>query len=187
MAVVPLPGAKYDETLEKVFIDETMIDAEENEDERTARILIKVANSIIPGIEMEYDIPSKNSDSKMAILDMKVWIDEEGNIVFQHYEKPTASHNVMNASSAQSISCRNSVHTQEILRRLFNSSPLLDWRTCVAPVISTYMLRMMKNGYPEKYRVDTLNRALNIFDKMVKDDEDGVRPLYKAKRLECGG
>ena len=46
---------------------------------------------------------------------------------------------------------------------------------------------MMKNGYPEKYRVDTLNRALNIFDKMVKDDEDGVRPLYKAKRLECGG
>ena len=57
----------------------------------------------------------------------------------------------------------------------------------MAPVISTYMLRMMKNGYPEKYRVDTLNRALNIFDKMVKDDEDGVRPFYKAKRLECGG
>ena len=52
MAVVSLPGAKYDETLEKVVIDETMIDAEENEDERTARILMKVANSIIPGIEM---------------------------------------------------------------------------------------------------------------------------------------
>jgi hypothetical protein len=51
----------------------------------------------------------------------------------------------------------------------------------VAPVISTYMFRMMKNGYPEKYRVDTLNRALNIFDKMVKDDEDGVRPMYRPK------
>ena len=29
--------------------------------------------------------------------------------------------------------------------------------------------------------MDTLNRALNIYDKMVKDDEDGVRPLYRPK------
>ena len=101
--------------------------------------------------------------------------------MFQHFEKPSASHNIMHAKSAQSISCRNSVHTQEILRRLFNSSPLLDWETCVAPVISTYMLRMMNNGYPERYRLDTLTRALRIYDKMVKDDKDGIRPLYRPK------
>ena len=101
--------------------------------------------------------------------------------MFQHYEKPTASQNIMHAKSAQSISCRTSVHTQEILRRLFNSSPLLDWRTCVAPVISMYMLRMMHHGYPERYRSDTLKRALNIYDKMVKDDKDGIRPLYRPK------
>ena len=87
----------------------------------------------------------------------------------------------MHAKSAQSVSCRNSVHTQEILRRLLNSSPLLDWKTCVAPVLSEYMLRMMKAEYPEKYRVDTLNRALRIFDKMVDEDNNGTRPLYRPK------
>ena len=62
---------------------------------------------------MEDDVPSRSSDGKMAILDMEVWIEQEnGNIMFQHYEKPTASHNIMHANSAQSISCRNSVHTQ---------------------------------------------------------------------------
>ena len=52
---------------------------------------------------------------------------------------------------------------------MLNSSPLLDWKTCVAPVLSIYMSRMMQNGYPEKYRVDTLVRALRIYDKMVEE------------------
>ena len=77
----------------------------------------------------------------------------------------------MHANSAQSVSCRNSVHTQEILRRLLNSSPLLDWKTDVAPVLTTYMTRMRNSGYPEKYRIDTLVRALRIFDKMVEDNK----------------
>jgi hypothetical protein len=40
---------------------------------------------------------------------------------------------------------------------------------------------MMNHGYPERYRLDTLRRALNIYDKMVKDDQDGIRPLYRPK------
>ena len=124
---------------------------------------------------------SRNDDKKMAILDMKVWLDRESNIMFQHYEKPTASKNIMHALSAQSLSCRNSVHTQELLRRMLNSSPQLDWRACVAPVLSEYMLRMMRSGYPQKYRVDTLTRALRIYDDMVQKDKEGTRPLYRPK------
>ena len=66
-----------------------------------------IANDVIPGIVMEFDVPSRNTDRKMAILDMKVWMEENGNIVFQHYEKPTASKSIMHALSAQSVSCRN--------------------------------------------------------------------------------
>ena len=150
--------------------------------EITAKVLTDIANDVLPGIIMEYDVPSRNEDSKMPILDMKVWVDTcEGLIMFQHYEKPMASVNIMHAESAISVTCQHSVHTQEIMRRLLNSSPLLDWKTNVAPVISEYMLRMRNSGYPEKYRVDTLNRALRIYDKMVGEDADGTRPLYRPK------
>ena len=108
-------------------------------------------------------------------------MNEEGLLIFQHYEKATASHNILHARSAQALSCRNSVHTQEILRRLLNSSPLLDWKTWLAPVLSEYMRRMMHSGYPEKYRIDTLSRSLNIYDKMVAEDSSGTRPLYWPK------
>ena len=156
-------------------------DNDKCDDERTAKVMTDIANSVVPGIVMEFDVPSRNDDKKMPILDMEVWMDEDGNIMFQHYEKPTSSKTVMHAMSAQSVSCRNSVHTQEILRRLLNSSPMLDWKTCIAPVLSSYMARMMHCGYPEKYRRDTLTRALRIYDKMIEEDNNGTRPLYRPK------
>ena len=58
---------------------------------------------------------------------------------------------------------------------------MLDWKTCVAPVLSVYMLRMRKSGYPEKYRKDTFRRSLRIYDNMVEDDLSGARPLYRPK------
>ena len=58
---------------------------------------------------------------------------------------------------------------------------MLDWKLCVAPVLSQYMLRMMQHGFPEKYRVDTLTRALRIYDHMISENNDGTRPLYRPK------
>ena len=35
-----------------------------------------IANSVMSGIVMEYDVPSKNNDTTKPILDMKVWMDK---------------------------------------------------------------------------------------------------------------
>ena len=181
-AVVPPPGAQYDRENEKVVIDANFVMQGEMENERLARVLKDIANSVMPGIIMEDDFPSKNSDNKMPILDMKVWAeDKDGFIMFQHYQKPMSCKKIMHAKSALSASCKKSVHTQEIIRRLLNSSLRLDWNREVAPVVSTYMARMMQADYPEKYRKDTLCRSLRIYDKMVHDNNNGVRPIYRPK------
>ena len=92
VAEVPPPGSKYERNSNKVIIDPDLDNIHENDDERTAIILTDIANDVMPGIVMEYDVPTKNTDDKMAILDMKVWLEkEDGNILFQHYEKPTDS------------------------------------------------------------------------------------------------
>ena len=39
----------------------------------------------------------------------------------------------------------------------------------------------MHSGYPEKYRTDTLSRSFSIYDKMVQEDSNGTRPLYRPK------
>ena len=62
----------------------------------------------------------------------------------------------------------------------------LDWKTEVAPVISTYMARMMQANYSQNYRRDTLNRALRIYDKKVKDDMEGVGIAFREERKKTG-
>ena len=110
---IPPPGARYDPISKKVIIDDDNTNTTVNDDVRAARLYTDIANDVIPGIVMQFDVPSNNDDKKMPILDMKVWMSTEGDILFQHYEKPTASKNIMHARSALSVSCRSSVHTQE--------------------------------------------------------------------------
>ena len=51
----------------------------------------------------------------------------------------------------------------------------------MAPVISIYIARMMEAEYPQKYRQNTLTRAIRIYDKMIAEDKDGIRPLFRPK------
>ena len=180
-AVVPPPGAVFNLQSKKVEIDEDLAIGDEDEEERLARVLKVIANDVSKDIVMVEDYPTKNNNGKMAVLDMNVWMNVENFILYEHYEKPMSCKKVMHADSAISPSCKRSVHTQEVLRRLFNCSRRLDWETEVAPKISCYFSRMMEAGYPERYRKDTLCRCLRIYDKMVEEDTAGIRPLYRPK------
>ena len=130
---------------------------------------------------MEGDWPSKNTDRKMPILDMKVWKDEEGYIVYQHYEKDVSRKTVLNSKSAHSAACKRGVHTQEVLRRLLNSSHRLNWEEETAPVITDYMKRMKTAGYGERYRNEVLKHALRIYDKKWEDHRNGKQPIFRPK------
>ena len=90
----------------------------------------------------------------------------------------------MHASSAQSSTCKKSVHVQEVLRRLLNSSSRLDRDSEVAPVVTDYMARMKDGGYNEGCRKYSLGHALCIYDKMKEDATSGVRPMFRPREGE---
>ena len=118
----------------KVITDGRNVDVGEEGDARLARVLKSIANSVQTDIIMEEDYPSKNEDNKLAILDMKISMDEDGYIVHQHYEKPMTSKKVISSQFAQSRGCKKSVHVQELLRRILNTSSRLAWSEYVAQV-----------------------------------------------------
>ncbi len=184
IAVVPEKGAKYDASSKKVKVDDELKDLQEEEDERLARVLVDIANEVLPGITMEADWPSKNNDKRLPILDMKVWMSDQGNVMFTHYEKPMSNRAILNNKSAHPASCKRSVHTQEIIRRILNCSRELDWETETAPVISDYMLRMKKAGYEETYRKSVLTNAINIYVKKLEDEKNGIRPIHRNKNWQ---
>ena len=182
VAQVPPPGSKYDRNTKKVVYDPENVINDDNDDDRLAKFLKEIANDVMPGvIVMEEDTPSRHEDKKLPILDMKVWKDADSYIVYQHYEKEVSSKLVLNANSAQSSTCKQNVHVQEMIRRILNTSSRLEWKTTVAPVLTDYLGRMMQAGNGESYRRKTLESALRIFDRMKKDEEEGKRPIHRPK------
>ena len=59
IAIVPERGATYDKKTKKIMIDEQQKELQEKDDERVARILLDIANDVVPCIKMEADWPSK--------------------------------------------------------------------------------------------------------------------------------
>ena len=138
-----------------------------------------IANSIEPGIEMEIDICENHDDKKIPMLDMKCWLDENGNAVYQHYEKPVSTKMIISSRSAHSSNCKRSVHISELVRRMMNTSRNLSWNEYVVPVLNDYMMRMAKAGYHQDYRKNVLLNAYAVYDSKVQKHINGECPLNR--------
>jgi hypothetical protein len=105
-------------------------------------------------------------------------MNNESKIVYQHYEKQVASKQILSTQSAKSGGCKNSVHVQELVRRILNTSTHLDWDdTCVPD----YMVRMRLAGYSEQYRKGSLLHSFRIYFKMMNANQKGIRPLHRPR------
>lgn len=94
-------------------------------DTRTFLIFQQIANMIDTDIEMTYDVPSAHDCNMCPILDTQMWTEEingVSKIKFLFYEKPMASKYVIHYLSALPDKCKQTILTQEGLRRLRNSS-----------------------------------------------------------------
>ena len=183
VAITPPKGSVYDKVTDRIKIDPEKLVEDQiiNDDERLAKILLDIANTVMKCVTMEGDWPSKNEDKKLPILDMKTWTDTNGSIKYQHYEKAVSSKTILNAKSAHSAACKRSVHTQEVIRRVLNCSRNLDWDNQIAPFVTEYMIRMKIAGYSETYRKTVLEHAIRILDDKWKANDDGTRPIYRPK------
>ena len=169
--------------------DNIEIDAKKKEEDMdktdtkvTMEVVQKIANSINPMIKLTVDTPCNYDDGKLPVLDVKVDVneDEDNRIDFEFYEKPTKNPRVILASSALSHSQKRSILTQECLRRLRNTKVELGPQV-QAKHLNQFMLKLKNSGYGQKFRKEILDSALQAFDKMLADDRNGTKPLYRSK------
>ena len=121
-----------------------------------------------------------NPDGKLPILDLKVWVDCTGRILYEFYRKPMASRLLILSRSAMSERVKRTTLVQEAIRILKNTSPDVPWKN-VEVMLSDFSLRMKQSGYPEKYRENVILSALSAWEKMVELDRTGVKPLHRER------
>lgn len=118
----------------------------------------------------------------IAILDLEVNVnkEEQNRIDFEFYEKPSKNKRVILDSAALLSKQKRTILTQECLRRLRNTKVELGRETQIKH-LNNYMLKLKNSGYSVKYRTEILDSAWKAFEKMLKDDQEGTKPLFRNK------
>jgi hypothetical protein len=109
-----------------------------------------------------------------------MYVGEDGLIKYEFYQKPCASRLAIPASSAHSKQQKLSVMVEEGLRRLRNHSRGLEWevrRRCM----EEWARKLQRSGYPATFRHQVIRAAINKWEKMCKDDDEGLRPVHRAR------
>ena len=185
LAYFVLPaGTRWDEEERKMIIKEDEIEEDNQKpaDMRTMVEMTKMANSIITIIKWTHDCPGANQSGKMPILNLKVWISGEigeQKILFEPYRKPMAARTLILARSAMPSRIKRASFTQEALTLLRNCSPETPWKR-KAEFLSDFCLRMKISGYPQQYRKAIIESALAAWDKILLEDQFGLKPLYRS-------
>ena len=168
----------------EIIIDENkkLVDENKSDSKVTMEVIQEIANSINPMIKLTVETPCNFEDGKLPVLDVKVNVNEKENnrIDFEFFEKPTKNSRVILATSALSFSKKRTILTQECLRRLRNTKielgPEIQRRH-----LSQFMLKLKNSGYNEKFRLEILDSGLKAFNKMVENDKNGIKPMYRNR------
>ena len=157
---------------------------DENKDieEVTMAILNKIADSIDPMTKVTVDVPNNHKNKKLPVLDIQINVNKEENnrLDFEYYEKPTKNKKVLLFDSAIPAKEKRTILTQECMRRLRNTKIELGPERRNEH-LNEFMLKMKNSGYPVKYRKEILNSAIKGFNKMVEDDRNGIKPLFRDR------
>ena len=147
---------------------------------RTSTDIIQViANNIHDGIKVETDHQYANTNHKVAILDMWVWIDQFGQVKYEFYRKPMAHKGVVHSCSGLSISQKRQIIFSEGLRRLKCCQPSLGWDVKIN-LLNQLSSEMYQAGYSQNFRQVMLSRIVHAYTKLLNDHQNDIS-MYKGR------
>ena len=97
------------------------------------KLVKEIADSIHPSIQLTADYPSNNEDTKIPILNLKVWTKSDGenriNVRYEPYRKEVSTKATVLQRTAMSNKQKRSILTQELLTIMNNCSSRLEETT----------------------------------------------------------
>ena len=137
----------------------------EESDGETMKHIQEIANDIHPSISVTIDFPSNNTNKRIPVLDLEMWIEdtrEKRIIMHTHYMKSISSKHVVNKESALPPRTKTNILTADLVRIMRNISPDCE-RVERTKHIQQFLNRMQFSGYNERDRVTIYRKACAKF------------------------
>ena len=142
-----------------------------SDSERTARCIADIANSIDKGIQVTLDLPEMNSDGRLPVLDLKIWI-QDNQVVHSFYKKKVSSPFTILKRSAIAYSVKRSTIFQETIRRISHISDGLPWSETVNH-LNEYSNCLRISGYSPQERYHAIRGGIMRYEELKKQASEG--------------
>ena len=93
---------------------------------RTANVLVGMMNSVFSFLNFTVELEEDFTDGKLPSLDIAIWVEAGRRVMYEHFEKTMASNLLVEAKSALSMEVKQATLSEEVARRLRNTSLRLD-------------------------------------------------------------
>ena len=134
------------------------VQQEKTHDIVTLQALVDMGNSIDPQIQFTGQCADDNKDGRVPMQDLHVWRSREGErevLRHSYYEKPITSKKMMMEKSAHPMRSKMAVLSQEVIRRMRNTSLKLPMSERIR-ILDQMMIKLRASGYNESQRYEIL-------------------------------
>ena len=146
--------------------------------ERTSRVLRDIMNSIYDNIQFEMETPEDYDENKLPTLDLKCWMLGK-KIMYEFYEKPMTSKFVIMKKSALSENTKVASLSQDLIRRLKNTSERLKSNDRVR-VVDNFTAKLAASGYKND-QIKTITVAgIKGYEKAAEKERTGNGRLHRS-------
>ena len=105
-------------------------------------------------------------DGVLPTLDLKIWVDKNNKVVFSFFEK----------SMPESI--RRATLNQEMVRRMVNTSELVDMKERIQ-VVDNYAQKLINSEYSVKETREMIIGGLKGYERLLSLSKDKENPKWK--------
>ena len=139
------------------------------------------ANSAIPWLSFTFDHPALHDSKMVPCLDLQLWVhhpqhEEQGlgadTLAWSFYEKSTSSSKVMRATSAFTWRCKLVTMSNEVVRRMRNSTRQLTLEARLS-IMSTFIDKLRSSGYARSTVDGILTSGLKCYFRKLTIDLEG--------------
>ena len=170
---------------ERVVIVDSEVEADKliPSDQRTAKIMLEIANSVSSFIQLTSDCPSLHPNGFMPLLDLQVR-SVENKIQFKFYKKEVSNPLVIMKNSAMPFKIKRAALSSEVLRRLRNTSRDLPWAE-KSEILTQFSNALRCSGWDAKHRHDFIMAGLTGYHHQAAVQALGLEQRGEGPEEAC--
>ena len=141
------PGWRWNKGKKKLQFRKKWVeeDMEISPVERTSRVLNDIMNGVYEDLQWEYEHQEMFPDNTLPTLDVRLFV-QDSLVLYSFYSKDVANKHVIHKDSALDENMKIASLTQNLIRRMKNTSELVNMKVRLA-IVDEFAEQLMMSGY----------------------------------------